>query len=250
MIVSHVTPVNNVTGAWARTATDIPIDPKTGALVVIPADQTQPSIWISPGIFETGRPYYWRVRGSRAISTGENATIIHSPWSPVMLFSVQPGFAVAQDYNGPTLLNPVNGPCQGCLPPLSFSWSPVKNAKKYEFILASDPELKAIITKATTTTTAFEYKDKLELSKAYYWQVKAISPIVSDASPVGTFTVTSAAEVLKAEQKQIEKKQAEQKQQTAAKQGPADFWIWIIIVISMVLLILINIYAFVSRRND
>ena len=172
-----------------------PVDNKTGAWVVTPADQEQPSAWISPGILEVGKPYYWRVRASRALSATDNETIIHSLWSPVMMFSVQPGFMVKSGNNGPTLLTPVDGPCQSCEPPVRFSWTPVKNATTYEYILSSDPELKEIITKTTTNSTAFEYKDKLELSKPYYWQVKAISPVVSDASPVGTFSIESAPAV-------------------------------------------------------
>ncbi|MBN1376650.1 MAG: hypothetical protein JXA01_10920 [Dehalococcoidia bacterium] len=218
-----------------------PVDDKTGAWVVIPADSQQPSAWISPGILEVGRPYYWQVRGSRAIS-GE---IIHSPWSPVMLFSIKPGFAVAANYNGPTLLTPIEGHCSNCVLPMRFSWTPVKDATKYEFVLAADPELQDIVEKTTTSSTAFEYKATLEFYKAYYWQVKAVAPVISDASPIGTFSLVSTADVTQARQKQTT-----QKQQAASFPTPSGFWIWIIIVIAMVLLILINIYAFISRKRD
>jgi hypothetical protein len=160
------------------------------------------------------------------------------------MLSVQPGFMVKSENNGPTLLTPIDGPCRSCKPPVRFSWTPVKNATAYEYILSSDPELKEIIIKTTTNSTAFEYKDKLELSKPYYWQVKAISPVVSDASPVGTFSIESTTPT------QSQQQQVAENQATANSQSPSDFWIWIIIVIAMVLLILINIYAFISRSRD
>jgi hypothetical protein len=215
-----------------------PMDANTGAWIVTPADQQQPSAWITPGLLETGRPYYWRVRASRAVS-GE---IIHSPWSPVMLFSIRPGFAVKSDYPGPTLLTPTEGPCQACKPPINFSWTPIKNAIKYEFTLASDPELKTIVTTATTTTTAYEYKQNLEFSKAYYWQVKAIAPIPSDPSPIGTFMLMNAAAP--------PVKAAPAPAATTSVPGASDFWIWILITIALLLLTLINVYAFISRRRD
>jgi hypothetical protein len=216
-----------------------PVDSNTGAWIVTPADQQQPSVWISPGVLEVGKSYYWRVRGSRALS-GET---IHSPWSPVMLFSIKPGFIVKTDYPGPTLLTPADGPCATCKPPVRFSWTPIKNATKYEFILSSDPDLKNILTKITTGSTAFEYKDRLELATPYYWQVKAVAPVESDASPVGTFAITNATTV-------APPKQAPAKETVTTAQGPPDFWIWVIIVIALVLLMLINLYAFISRRRD
>jgi hypothetical protein len=259
-------PPTDTTGAWTvRHTVGIgtsnqmyDVDNITGAWIITPADEQQPGAWIGPGVLEVGRPYYWRVRGSRGMPIVDNTTIIetkiHSPWSPVMMFSVKPGFAVRQDYNGPILLTPNDGPCQDCKSPVRFSWSPVKNATKYEFVLSSDPELKQVITKTTVVnTTAFEYKDKLESSKPYYWQVQAISPVVSDASPVGTFTFVDAATAQRQQQQQQQeqqRQQATQKPQTDVPQGPSDFWIWIIIVIAMVLLILINIYAFISRSRN
>ena len=44
-----------------------PVDHRTGAWIVEPADQESPSCWISPGVLEVGRSYYWKVRASRAI---------------------------------------------------------------------------------------------------------------------------------------------------------------------------------------
>lgn len=215
-----------------------PVDDLTGAWVVMPADQENPSCWISPGVLEVGRSYYWRVRASRSIM----GTPIHSPWSPTLFFSVKPGFRVTADYMGPTLLAPVDGICSNCKPPMRFSWSPIKNATTYEFILARNAQLTDIVVQEKTRSTAFEVKSKLQLATPYYWQVKAVAPIPSDPSPVGTFSLS-------------ENKTAPQKPPAkAAKPGgvaaPSDFWIWIIIVIVVVLLMLINAYVFISRRRD
>ncbi len=218
----QMTPVDNVTGAW----------------IVTPADEEMPSCWIAPGALEVGRSYYWRVRGSRSWMD----TPIHSPWSPTLFFSVKPGFMVTSDYMGPTLLTPVDGVCSNCRPPIRFGWSPIKNAKLYQFTLARDSQLKDVIVQETTETTAFELKSPLAFSTPYFWQVKAIAPVVSDPSPVGTFTLT--------ENITQPQKQPEARPQPGAVPAASNFWIWIIIVIVVVLLLLINAYVFISRRRD
>jgi hypothetical protein len=215
-----------------------PVDDLTGAWVVEPADQESPSCWISPGVLEVGRSYYWRVRGSRSII----GTKIHSPWSPTLFFSVKPGFRVTADYMGPTLLAPVDGICSNCKPPIRFSWSPIKNATTYEFILARNAQLTDIVVQEKTKSTALEVKSKLQLATPYFWQVKAVAPIPSDPSPVGTFSLS--------ENKTSPQKPAATKTKPGGVAAPADFWIWLIIVIVVVLLMLINAYVFISRRRD
>jgi hypothetical protein len=221
-----------------------PLDGNTGAWIVTPADQQQPGAWISPGVLEVGRPYYWKVRGrSSGINCpGFSSDIVYSPWSPAMLFYIKPGFIVKTDYPGPTLLTPIDGPCASCKSPVRFSWTPIKNAATYEFILASDPELKDVVIKSTTNTTAFEYKDKLQPGKAYYWQVKATAPVISDSSPVGTFAIASLAPA--------PPKDTGPPRQPGPAGAVSDIWIWVIIVIAVLLLMLINLYAFLSRNKD
>jgi hypothetical protein len=215
-----------------------PIDDVTGAWVVTPADQENPSCWIAPGVLEVGRSYYWRVRASRSWM----GTPIHSPWSPTLFFSVRPGFMVTSEYYGPTLLTPVDGVCSNCLPPIRFSWSPIKNANLYQFTLARDAQLTDVIVQETTTTTAYELKSRLSMSTSYFWQVKAVAPVVSDPSPVGTFTLV--------ENVTQPQKQPAAKQQPGAAPPASNFWIWIIIVIVVLLLLLINVFVFISRRRS
>jgi len=210
------------------------VDNLTFAWVITPADQLSPAFWIAPGALEAGRPYYWKVRGSRAL--GDSTTVvIHSPWSPVMLFYVKPGFIVSTGHPGPVLLSPVNGPCRGCQPPVSFSWTPVKEARKYEFILAEDAELEKILVSASTSTTSYEYRDKLQYTKPYFWQVRAVSPVLTDPSPTGTFVLmqNSAA--------------GNPNQQPSS--WSSDLWITVIIAIMALLMLLMNLFLLLTRRR-
>lgn len=213
------------------------VDNYTGAWIIEPADVQSPAAWMAPGLLESGRSYYWKVRGSRAIS-GE---IVHSPWSPAMFFTVKPGFIVNSQYPGPTLISPVKRACTDCKQPVSFTWTPIKMATKYEFILASDAGLSNIVTKAYCTTTAYEYKDKLDYGKPYYWQVKAVAPVPSDPSPVAVFSLSgnAAGEV----------SPVTQAVRSIAPGVPMETLIWVIIALAYLLILLIIIYAFVSRRN-
>ena len=215
-----------------------PVDNRTGAWVVTPTDQEDPSCWIAPGTLEAGRSYYWRVRGARSLL----GTPIHSPWSPTLFFSVKPGFRVTTDYPGPTLLAPLDGVCSNCRPPIRFSWSPIKNAATYEFILANDAQLKDVIVTYITRSTAYEYRGALKPYKAYYWQVRAVSPVISDPSPVGTFSL--------AENNTTPQKPPATTTKPGGVPTVTDFLIWIIIVMVTVIFLLITIYVVVSRRRD
>jgi hypothetical protein len=143
---------------------------------------------------------------------------------------------------GPTLLAPVDGVCRNCRPPIRFSWSPIKAATTYEIVLAADAELKNVVIKTTTATTGFEYKDKLEFSKPYFWQVRAVAPVISDPSPLGTFSLS--------ENKTTPQKPPAVRAKPGGVPAPSDFWIWIVIVIVSVLFLLVGIYVIVSRSRD
>jgi len=80
------------------------------------------------------------------------------------------------------------------------------------------------------------------MSTPYYWQVKAVAPVVSDPSPVGTFTLV--------ENVTQPQKQPAAKQQPGAVPPASNFWIWIVIVIVVLLLLLINAFVFISRRRN
>jgi hypothetical protein len=152
---------------------------------IVPPNPLSPAQVILPGFLDANHKYFWRVRASSA-STGE---VIHSPWSATMYFTTMAGFAVQSSHLGPTLLQPPNN-CTGCTTSPAFSWSPMFQTTKYQFILAKDAELSQVVDNVIVTTTSYQHKGKLDTGVTYYWQVQAIEPVVSEPSPIGCFTVT------------------------------------------------------------
>jgi hypothetical protein len=213
----------------------------TGSITVNLDNQnvTSPTVWISPGALpEAGASYWWRVRVIQS-STGQIAT---SPWSKEISFSIKPGFIVKTPVQGVDLLSPKNS-CAGCaIQPTAFSWTPYKEATKYEFVLAKDPSFMQVVKKAITTSTAYEYKDALEYSKSYYWRVRGSeingTSNVSDWS--GTFTFQTVAPPPPEPPKLT-------KQQQFQKDNPNYLWLVIAIVFAVIIVILVFIRQ--SRRS-
>jgi hypothetical protein len=145
----------------------------TGSLLLAmdETNMTSPAAWIAPGALpEAGASYWWRVRTARS-ATGQIAA---SPWSEPRSFTVKAGFIVNTPYYGVQLLAPNNG-CIGCkVKPASFSWSPWKDATKYEFALGKDPEFRQLVVTANPATSAYEYSGRLDFSTNYFWRVKAL----------------------------------------------------------------------------
>jgi hypothetical protein len=221
----HMFPVDNRTGAWV-----VGVDNTTGNLIVTlgKSQQLSPGAWIPPGVLEAGKSYYWRIRGSRTIT----GSAIHSLWSPVMFFSVKPGFAVKGIGTGPELLTPVGGVCNDCQSSVGFSWTPIKNAKKYEFTLAYDQDLKDIIVQTVTTTTAYKYEGSLAPGRIYFWQVKAVAPIESDPSPTGTFAISSSRTL------------------PWESLPPSYLWIAVIIAAAVILVLITAVFLYNYMRRD
>ena len=134
-------------------------------------NMTSPAAWIAPGALpEAGAIYYWGIR----VYKSATSQLAFSNWSEARSFTVKAGFIVNTPYYGVQLLSPNNG-CLGCkVKPASFSWSPWKEATKYQFDLAKDPEFKQLVVTATTTTTGYEYNGTLDYSTNYFWRVKAL----------------------------------------------------------------------------
>ncbi|TRZ93726.1 MAG: hypothetical protein D4R82_04735 [Dehalococcoidia bacterium] len=186
-----------------------------GGLVPTPASEI--ASW---GNLECGHTYYWRVRGRRA-TTGEE---IRSPWSATMYFTVKTGLPVVTEHLGPILLKPSNG-ARCVSPPPAFSWSPVFGSTRYEFVLAKDAALTHVIARAIVSATAYEYGGKLDWNTAYFWQVRAVEPILGEPSPVANFTVV-AREVLAVHS-------------APSPPSPPPFWIWAAIAIYVALVVAI-----------
>jgi len=196
-------------------------------------NMTSPSVWIAPGALpEAGAIYYWHVCVYRS-ATGQLAW---SDWSETRSFTVKAGFIVNTPYYGVQLLAPNNG-CIGCkVKPASFSWSPWKEATKYQFDLAKDPEFKSLVVTATTTTTGYEYDGTLDYSTNYFWRVKALEVngqnIPSDWS--ATFSLQTEA--------------VPEPPAPAPAESATPLWVWVIIAIGAILVIVTLILVFKTRR--
>jgi hypothetical protein len=158
-------------------------------------NMTRPGIWLSPAALpEAGATYFWRVRSYRS-ATGQVAI---SPWSGARSFSVKPGFIVNTPYYGVQLLAPDNG-CASCrVRPALFSWSPWKEATRYEFVISKDSEFKQVLKQANTSSTGYEYDGTLDYDTNYFWRVRAVEvngqPIPSDWSATFSFRTEPAPE--------------------------------------------------------
>ena len=159
-------------------------------------NMTSPGMWLSPAALpEAGATYFWRVRSYRS-ATGQIAI---SPWSEARSFSVKPGFIVNTPYYGVQLLAPDNG-CVSCrVRPALFSWSPWKEATRYEFVLSKDSEFQKVLKQSNTTSTGYQYEGTLDYDTNYFWRVRAVEvngqPIPSDWSATFSFRTESAPEL-------------------------------------------------------
>jgi len=197
-------------------------------------NMTSPAAWIAPGALpEAGAIYYWRIR----VYKSATSQLARSPWSEARSFTVKAGFIVNTPYYGVQLLSPNNG-CLGCkTKPASFSWSPWKEATKYQFDLAKDPEFKQLVVTATTTTTGYEYNGTLDYSTNYFWRVKALEVngqnIPSDWSATFSFQTESAP--------------------APAEPAPAEpatpLWVWAVIAIGAILIIAVIVLLIRARRK-
>ncbi len=195
---------------------------------------TKPGMWLSPAALpEAGATYYWHVQSYRS-ATGQIAV---SPWSETRSFTVKPGFIVHSPYYGVQLLAPDNG-CVSCkVRPLSFSWSPWKEANRYEFHLSEDPEFTQVLKQVSTSSTGYEYSGTLDYDTNYFWRVRATEvngqPITSDWSATFSFRTeeTPAAP------------------EPAPKTQETPFWVWIVIGVGTLLVIVTLILILRTRKQ-
>ena len=198
-------------------------------------NMTSPAAWIAPGALpEAGAIYYWRIRAVRS-ATGQIAA---SPWSETRSFTVKAGFIVNTPYYGVQLLAPANG-CAGCrIKPASFSWSPWKEANKYEFVLGKDPEFKQVVITANPTTSAYEYSGTLDYSTNYFWRVRALEVsglnIPSDWSATFSFQTEAAPAAPSA----------------PASEPATPLWVWVVIALGAALVIAVLVLLMRTQRKS
>jgi photosystem II stability/assembly factor-like uncharacterized protein len=112
---------------------------------------------------ECGMNYTWHVR--MANTTCE---CVHSPWSDTWSFTVAVGAADAIQ-----LLAPTKGAMDVPIENIGFSWTGVRNATSYSFVLSPNANLSGALVSQDQSTTAFNFVGPLDYSKAYYWQIIA-----------------------------------------------------------------------------
>ena len=193
-----------------------------GGLVAVPASGVAIAAW---GDLEAGHTYYWRVR-ARVDVAGE---AVRSPWSATMYFTVGAGFPVMAEYPTITLFSPPYGARDIPRSP-AFSWSPMFKTAKYEFVLAKDAALQQVVVKTNVAQTSYICDEELDFNTSYFWQVRAIEPVVSDPSPIGTFTVVAGGEPVETE---IE------------EPTPIPFWVWGVIAVCTALVAVMIAFAMV-----
>lgn len=147
------------------------------------SDSASPAFWMPPGTLEAGHAYYWRVRSIQAASGG----YIDSPWSETKTFTVEPGYDAIDNTNVIRAFTPADGSTMYPVKPLSFNWSGYQGTTRYQFILARDAQLHDIVVDDFTSTTVYTLKDLLAYDTGYYWQVRAVEPVLSDAGAIFTF---------------------------------------------------------------
>ena len=199
----------------------------TKAENITPDDIYSPA-WCPPKDlrFVCGKTYYWKVRSCQS-TEGE---AIHSRWSPPMHFTVKTCSSVVHTHIAPILKVPENG-SSDVSPSPGFSWIGFSDTTKYEFILSRDSDLTQIVVKEDVPTSAYQCSGKLDWGTTYFWQVKALEPVLSEPA-TGTFTVMP------------EPQPAPLITPAAA---PTPFWVWLVIGILALLNIVIIVLCFVKR---
>jgi hypothetical protein len=103
-----------------------------------------------------------------------------------------PKGSIGPFYLGFVLLSPSNGSFNCLANRLSFTWSPYKEATKYQFMLAKDTAMTQVVKEAELTDTNYIYKGKLDYGTNYFWQVMVIEPVHSDWSATFSFQTEAA----------------------------------------------------------
>jgi hypothetical protein len=167
----------NFTLKWERMCEacsyDIQIMDETGNVIVEWTDQDitgdPPSLFVDGTLdsgyyyLECGMTYTWHVREANT-----SCECVHSPWSETWTFTVAVGAADAIQ-----LLAPTKGALDVPIQNIGFSWTSVRNATSYSFVLSPNANLTGALVSQDMSTTAFNYVGPLDYSKAYYWQIIA-----------------------------------------------------------------------------
>jgi hypothetical protein len=131
------------------------------------------------GTFNPGLTYYWKVNANTPFNGG---------FSETRSFTVAPSAAIV-----PTIGSPINGAMDVSETP-AFSWSAVSGTTMYEFQLSEGTAFAVPMVSEQVATTAIVPNVTLTAGKTYFWRVRALEPVESDWSSIGSFTVAVPAE--------------------------------------------------------
>jgi photosystem II stability/assembly factor-like uncharacterized protein len=247
--------VSNVNFTWSRMskatgyflfiALDSGFTQLIGAPIPVPSTLDPVSSIQLGAIFLPGTSYYWRVSASTPISSG---------FSETRHFVVQPTAASV-----PSVSSPENGGSIDTTSP-AFSWTPAAGATMYRFQLSVDPAFTTTLADTELATTGIAPAVTLERGKAYFWRVKAISPVEGDWSAVANFMVAQlpapagppvVVETTPAPQINIPAPEAvpDIVLQPPAEETIAPAYIWAIIIIGAVLVIAVIVLIVRTRRS-
>jgi hypothetical protein len=195
-----------------------------------------PKYYVEYGL-ECGNTYTWKVREANT-----DCECVHSPWSEVWSFTVAVGAADAIK-----LLSPDEGTLGVPIENVGFSWSSVRDADSYSFVLSPNAALTGAIVSQDMSSTAFNYSGPLDYSKSYYWQIKAWKDgTLLTTSAIGVFSTmaepaapTPPVEVTTTPAPVLEIPPAEQIIPT---------WIYVVLGIGIALLVVVIVLIVRTRR--
>jgi hypothetical protein len=219
---------------------DIKIMDEDGNTIVTWIDEeitgNPPKFYVEYGL-ECGNTYTWKVREANT-----SCECVHSPWSETWSFTVAVGASDAIE-----LLAPDEGTLGTPIENIGFSWSSVRDADSYSFVLSPNAALTGAIVSQDMSSTAFNYAGPLDYGKSYYWQVKAWKgSTLLTTSSIGVFSTMAEPEE-PAAPVVIEETPAPVLEIPAAEQiTPA--WIYAIVGIGAALAVVVIVLIVRTRR--
>ena len=226
---------------------EMPVSVNEGAGITYHVIGDVPSFSVSGG--ELGglsceTTYYVRVRAADA-ATGQ---IIHSFWSDPIEITIAPSVQAGEI----TLVSPEPGATGVAINNIAFSWDLLAETDAFDWVLSANADLSSpIATVEGLTTASGEYSGvDLDYETPYYWQVTAYKEGVPiSRSSIGTFTTAAKAQFCCPQCGLCFDTQAELQEHIEELHGmvtPA--WVWAVIAIGAVLVIVVIVLIFRTRR--
>jgi photosystem II stability/assembly factor-like uncharacterized protein len=241
----------NFTLKWERMCEacsyDIQIMDEDGNIIVEWADEEivgdPPTLFVDGTMdtteyfLECGMNYTWHVREANTL-----CECVHSPWSDTWTFTVAVGAADAIQ-----LLAPTKGAMDVPIENVGFSWTSVRNATSYSFVLSPNANLAGALVSQNMSTTAFNFVGPLDYSKAYYWQIIAWQDSTRlTTSAIGVFN--TMAEPVEPPPPVVVEEQPAPVINIPAAQQITPIWIYAVIGVGAALVVVVVVLIVRTRR--